>query len=266
MQSETVVRVLVVDEHEIVRRGVGQVLRGAVEIRVVGEAASFVEALRRGQAVRPDVAVVGMRLPDGTGAEVCERLRARVQGLRCLVLSRDCAPDTVAAALRAGVSGYLLENVDSSTLLSAVRVVAAGGTLYASEVAPAGTPSRNSDNSGPLEALTPRERRILQLIGEGLTNRQIGVSLGRAEKTVKNYIGPLLAKLGLERRTQAAILATRLRGRLGSGRRLPDGVGPPAVPPRPGAGMTWARGELRPGAIAGFGSTARPPAVSGSDR
>ena len=214
MPSDTAsVRVLVVDEQEVVRRGVAGVLAGDSGITVVGEAGSVAQALARGPAVRPDVAVVGMRLPDGSGAEVCERLRACVPGLRCLVLSQHSDRDSVAAAVRAGASGYLLKHARAPELVSAVRTVAAGGTVFDKE-ATAATSRRHTDKKqDPLELLTPQERTVLRLIGEGLTNRQIGDRMGLAEKTVKNYTTNLLAKLGLERRTQAAILATQVRDR-----------------------------------------------------
>ena len=182
-------------------------------ITVVGEAASVTQALARGPAVRPDVAVVGMRLPDGSGAEVCARLPARLPGLRCLVLSRDHDPDTVTAAVRAGASGYLLKHVRAAALVAAVRTVAAGGTVFDGAVTTAISRRRTSTEPDPLEPLTPQERTVLRLIGEGLANRQIADRMRLAEKTVKNYVSHLLAKLGLQRRTQAAILATRLRDR-----------------------------------------------------
>jgi two-component system, NarL family, response regulator DevR len=203
-----VVRVLVVDEHEIVRRGVIRVLAPDEGVTVVGEAASVGEAVARGVSARPDVAVVGMRLPDGTGADACARLLAGVPGLRCLVLSAHGDPETVAAAVRAGVSGYLLKDVPAPRLVSAIRRVAAGGTAFGREVT-AAMSSRRKREDDPLEPLTTRERAVLRLIGEGLTNRQIAARLGLAEKTVKNYVNQLLPKLGVERRTQAAILVTR---------------------------------------------------------
>ena len=214
MLSDTaLLRVLVVDEQEVVRRGVAGVLAGDSGITVVGEAGSVAQALARGPAVRPDVAVVGMRLPDGSGAEVCARLPARVPGLRCLVLTMCSDGDTVAAAVRAGVSGYLLKRVRAPELVAAVRAVASGGTVF-DEATPASR-RRTGEKHHPLEPLTPQERTVLRLIGEGLTNRQIGDRMRLTEKTVKNYTTNLLAKLGLERRTQAAILATQLGDRAG---------------------------------------------------
>jgi two-component system response regulator DevR len=208
------VRVFLVDDHEIVRRGVAEVLEEDPGITVAGEAGSVAEAMARVPAVRPDVVVVDMRLPDGNGAEVCRQLRARVPGVRTLVLTSYADPDAVAAAIRAGASGYVLKQVRGPALVSAVRTVAAGGTLFDADVGPRPTAGRrpvNGDNR--LAQLTDQERTVLRLIGEGLTNRQIGGRMGLAEKTVKNYTSHLLAKLGLERRTQAAILATELRDR-----------------------------------------------------
>ena len=213
-RSSTPVRVFLVDDHEIVRRGVAEVLEEDPGITVAGEAGSVAEAIARVPAVRPDVVVVDMRLPDGNGAEVCRQLRARVPGVRTLVLTSYADPDAVAAAIRAGASGYVLKQVRGPALVSAVRTVAAGGTLFDPEAGPRPTTGRrpvNGDNR--LAQLTDQERTVLRLIGEGLTNRQIGGRMGLAEKTVKNYTSHLLAKLGLERRTQAAILATELRDR-----------------------------------------------------
>jgi two-component system, NarL family, response regulator DevR len=211
------VRVFLVDDHEVVRRGVAEVLEEDPGITVVGEAGSVAEALARVPAVRPDVTVVDMRLPDGDGAEVCRRLRARSPELRFLVLSSYPDEDAVAAAVEAGASGYLLKQVRGSALVSAVRTVAGGGTLFGPDAAgPAMTAPRRRpvERDRRIDVLTEQERTVLVLIGEGLTNRQIGERMGLAEKTVKNYTSHLLAKLGLERRTQAAILATELRDRL----------------------------------------------------
>jgi DNA-binding NarL/FixJ family response regulator len=206
------VRVFLVDDHEVVRRGVAEVLEDDAGISVVGEAGSVAEALARVPAVRPDVVVVDMRLPDGDGAELCARLRARHPGVRCLVLTSYSDDDAVADAVHSGAHGYLLKQVRGSALVSAVHTVAAGGTVYQAEVrAPAARPETGRGDR--LALLTEQERSVLRLIGEGLTNRQIGDRMGLAEKTVKNYTSHLLAKLGLERRTQAAILATELRDR-----------------------------------------------------
>jgi len=214
-RSTTPVRVFLVDDHEIVRRGVAEVLEEDPGITVAGEAGSVADALARVPAVRPDVVVVDMRLPDGNGAEVCRQLRARVPSVRTLVLTSYADPEAVAAAVRAGASGYLLKQVRGPALVSAVRTIAAGGTLFDPDVGP-GRPAaarRTVNGDNRLAQLTDQERTVLRLIGEGLTNRQIGGRMGLAEKTVKNYTSHLLAKLGLERRTQAAILATELRDR-----------------------------------------------------
>ncbi|MGY1697783.1 MULTISPECIES: response regulator transcription factor [unclassified Geodermatophilus] len=202
------IRVFLVDDHEVVRRGVAELLEDDPALVVVGEAGTAAEALARGPAVRPDVAIVDMRLPDGDGADVVRALLERVPGCSCLVLSSYADDDAVAAAVAAGAAGYLVKQVRGADLVSAVHTVATGGTL----VGAPGRPSRDGADRR-LAGLTEQERTVLGLIGEGLTNRQIGDRMGLAEKTVKNYTSHLLAKLGLERRTQAAILATELRGR-----------------------------------------------------
>jgi DNA-binding NarL/FixJ family response regulator len=206
------VRVFLVDDHEVVRRGVAEVLEDDAGITVAGEAGSVAEALARVPAVRPDVVVIDMRLPDGDGAELCRGLRERVPGLRCLILTSYSEQDALDAAVRAGASGFLLKQVRGPALVSAVRTVASGGSLFEDLAAdgPRGR-GRAAAGSDRLSTLTDQERSVLRLIGEGLTNRQIGERMGLAEKTVKNYTSHLLAKLGLERRTQAAILATELR-------------------------------------------------------
>jgi DNA-binding NarL/FixJ family response regulator len=206
------VRVFLVDDHEVVRRGVAEVLEDDPGITVAGEAGSVAEALARVPAVRPDVVVIDMRLPDGDGADLCRGLLERVPGLRCLVLTSYSEQDALDAAVRAGASGFLLKQVRGPALVSAVRTVADGGTLF-DDLVPTGSRRRGPSSPGSerLGLLTDQERTVLRLIGEGLTNRQIGERMGLAEKTVKNYTSHLLAKLGLERRTQAAILATELR-------------------------------------------------------
>jgi two-component system response regulator DevR len=211
-QAPAPVRVFLVDDHEVVRRGVAEVLEDDPGITVAGEAGSVAEALVRVPAVRPDVVLIDMRLPDGDGAELCRGLRDSVPGLRCLVLTSYAEQEALDAAVRAGASGFLLKQVRGPALVSAVHTVAGGGTLF-DEVAPAVARSRKPAAAGSdrLALLTDQERTVLRLIGEGLTNRQIGARMGLAEKTVKNYTSHLLAKLGLERRTQAAILATELR-------------------------------------------------------
>jgi two-component system response regulator DevR len=215
-QAPAPVRVFLVDDHEVVRRGVAEVLEDDPGITVAGEAGSVAEALVRVPAVRPDVVLIDMRLPDGDGAELCRGLRDSVPGLRCLVLTSYAEQEALDAAVRAGASGFLLKQVRGPALVSAVHTVAGGGTLF-DDVAPAVARARKPSAAGSdrLALLTDQERTVLRLIGEGLTNRQIGGRMGLAEKTVKNYTSHLLAKLGLERRTQAAILATELRDRAG---------------------------------------------------
>jgi two-component system, NarL family, response regulator DevR len=206
------VRVFLVDDHEVVRRGVAEVLEDDPGITVAGEAGSCAEALARVPAVRPDVVVLDMRLPDGDGAALCRDLIQRMPGLRCLVLTSYSEQDALDAAVRAGAAGFLLKQVRGPALVSAVRTVATGGSLF-DDLPPqaARTPAPTVAGGDRLGTLTDQERSVLRLIGEGLTNRQIGERMGLAEKTVKNYTSHLLAKLGLERRTQAAILATQLR-------------------------------------------------------
>jgi two-component system, NarL family, response regulator DevR len=209
-QAPAPVRVFLVDDHEVVRRGVAEVLEDDPGITVAGEAGSVAEALVRVPAVRPDVVLIDMRLPDGDGAELCRGLRDSVPGLRCLVLTSYAEQEALDAAVRAGASGFLLKQVRGPALVSAVHTVAGGGTLF-DDVAPAVARKPSAAGSDRLALLTDQERTVLRLIGEGLTNRQIGGRMGLAEKTVKNYTSHLLAKLGLERRTQAAVLATELR-------------------------------------------------------
>jgi two-component system, NarL family, response regulator DevR len=208
----SVVRAFLVDDHEVVRRGVAEVLEDDPGITVAGEAGSCAEALARVPAVRPDVVLVDMRLPDGDGATLCRDLLQRMPGLRCLVLTSYSEQDALDAAVRAGAAGFLLKQVRGPALVSAVRTVASGGSLF-DDLVPAAPRNRGpaAPGSDRLGMLTDQERSVLRLIGEGLTNRQIGDRMGLAEKTVKNYTSHLLAKLGLERRTQAAILATHLR-------------------------------------------------------
>jgi two-component system response regulator DevR len=207
-----VVRAFLVDDHEVVRRGVAEVLEDDPGITVAGEAGSCAEALARVPAVRPDVVVLDMRLPDGDGASLCRDLLERMPGLRCLVLTSYSDQDALDAAVRAGAAGFLLKQVRGPALVSAVRTVASGGSLFDALAPSAPRPrGRVAPGSDRLGMLTDQERSVLRLIGEGLTNRQIGDRMGLAEKTVKNYTSHLLAKLGLERRTQAAILATQLR-------------------------------------------------------
>ena len=210
------VRVFLVDEQEVVRRGVAKVLEGDTALTVVGEAGSVSQALSRAPAIRPDLAVVAMRFRDGSGAYLCERLLALVPGLRCLVLSDSMANGLVHAAMQAGASGYLGKHVSAPGLLEAVRGVASGETILDREAA-ALAGQRPDGQADRLALLTDRERAVLRLIGEGLPNREIGERLGLSSKTVKNYASNLMAKLELGNRTHAAILATQLRDGLRDG-------------------------------------------------
>ncbi|GAA2272280.1 response regulator transcription factor [Glycomyces scopariae] len=208
------IRVFLLDDHEVVRRGLCELLERDGDIEVVGEASDVAEAMRRIPAARPHVAVVDARLPDGNGVEVCRRVRGADPAVAVLVLTSYEDDDTLFAAIEAGAAGFLLKQVRGNDLVEAVRKVAAGGSLLDARVTGA---VLERLRSGPpktpeLEALSDQERRILALIGEGLTNRQIAERMHLAEKTVKNYVTRVLAKLGLERRTQAAVLASRLLG------------------------------------------------------
>ncbi|MFD0200167.1 MULTISPECIES: response regulator [Saccharothrix] len=204
------VRVLLVDDHEVVRRGLRELLEDEDDISVVAEAGGVDEALVRASATRPDVAVVDVRLPDGGGVELCRRLRALPEAPRCLVLTAFDDEEALVGAIMAGASGYLLKQVRGQDLVTAVREVAAGRSLLDPQ-----TTSRVLDRMrrpvevDVLDALTEQERRVLDLIGEGLTNRQIAERLFLAEKTVKNYVTAVLSKLGMERRTQAAAWVAR---------------------------------------------------------
>jgi DNA-binding NarL/FixJ family response regulator len=210
--------VFLVDDHEIVRRGVADLLESEGDLVVVGEAATVAEALVRVPAVRPDVAVLDVRLPDGNGVELCRELRSTCDGLPCLMLTSFADDDALFDAIMAGASGFVLKQVLGVDLVAAVRTVAGGGSLLDPRATAAlldrlrGTTARPDD---PLAALTDQERAVLDLIAEGLTNRQIGQRMFLAEKTVKNYVSHLLAKLGLQRRTQVAVLATKLHAQDG---------------------------------------------------
>ena len=198
------IRVFVVDAHEVTRRGVAAVLAADPRIRVVGEAESVDQARRRALAIRPDVAVVD-------GAQLCADLRSVLPGMRCLVLEQDASPEAVSAAMRAGASGYLVKDARSAELVAAVRRVAAGHTLFVAATVALSGPSSNAHHQNRLTLLTGRERQLLQLLGEGLSNREIAERLRLEVKTVKNYVSTLLAKLQLTNRTQAAVLVTQLR-------------------------------------------------------
>ncbi|MFI9611192.1 response regulator [Streptomyces sp. NPDC052023] len=217
MRENRKIRVFLLDDHEVVRRGVHELLSVEGDIEVVGEAGTAAGALVRIPATRPDVAVLDVRLPDGSGVEVCREIRSRDDTVRCLMLTSFADDEALFDAIVAGASGYVLKAVRGAELLSAVRDVAAGKSLL-DPVAKARVLERLRDGGSGTEdderlaRLTGQERRILDLIGEGLTNRQIGGELHLAEKTIKNYVSGLLAKLGMQRRSQAAAYVARMQG------------------------------------------------------
>jgi DNA-binding NarL/FixJ family response regulator len=199
------------DDHEVVRQGVRALLESSGDIVVVGEAANALDAIARIPALRPDVAILDVRVPDGNGIEVCREIRSRV-GTNCLMLTSYSDDEALFEAIMAGAAGYVLKQVRGTELVTAVKRVAAGESL----LDPAITERvlnrlrSHSDEDPRLARLTPQERRILHLIADGMTNRQIAREMHLAEKTIKNYVSNLLTKLGMERRTEAAVFATRL--------------------------------------------------------
>jgi two-component system, NarL family, response regulator DevR len=207
------IRVFLLDDHEIVRRGVAELLNAEPDRQVVGEAGTVAEATRRIPAVQPDVAILDGRLPDGSGIEVCRDIRAEHPTIRCLILTSYDDDEAIFAAVLAGASGYVLKQIRAAHLLDAVRQVAAGRSLLDPEVTEALLRRiRTGTKQDPrIESLNDQERRILELITEGLTNREIGERLFLAEKTVKNNVSALLGKLGMQRRTQVAALGAQLR-------------------------------------------------------
>jgi two-component system, NarL family, response regulator DevR len=209
------IRVFLLDDHEVVRRGVSDLLDAEPDIEVVGEAGTTEQALARGPALRPDVAVLDVRLPDGDGITVCRELRSRMPDLACLMLTSFDDDDALLDAIMAGAAGYVLKEIKGSALVAAVRTVSSGQSMLDPATTTRLMSSLRGDDSpqnteaGALSDLSAREREILDLIGEGLTNSQIGKRLYLAEKTVKNNVSRLLAKLGVERRIQAAVMVTQ---------------------------------------------------------
>ncbi|WP_353988148.1 response regulator transcription factor [Ruicaihuangia caeni] len=213
-QVGRITTVFVVDDHEIVRRGLCDLLDGESELTVVGEAATARQAVSRIAATLPDVAVIDVRLPDGSGIEVCHEVRSSHPTVHCIVLTAFDDPDANRAAAIAGASAYLVKDIRGRSLIETIRRVASGRSLI--DPAPARDPSPQPSVEDPealLSALTLRELQVLELITLGLTNRQIGERLELAEKTVKNYVSALFTKLGMERRTQAAVYGAKLRRR-----------------------------------------------------
>ncbi|WP_164251882.1 response regulator transcription factor [Streptomyces sp. S4.7] len=215
MPEKGKITVFLLDDHEVVRRGVHELLAVEEDIEVVGEAGTAADALTRIPATRPDVAVLDVRLPDGSGVEVCREIRSKDESIKCLMLTSFSDDEALFDAIMAGASGYVLKAIRGDELLTAVRDVAAGRSLL-DPVATARVLQRLREGNTPkgddrLAGLTEQERRILDLIGEGMTNRAIGERLNLAEKTIKNYVSSLLSKLGMERRSQAAAYVARIQ-------------------------------------------------------
>ncbi|MGW3647635.1 response regulator [Streptomyces sp. NPDC000878] len=218
MSEDGKITVFLLDDHEVVRRGVHELLSVEDDIEVVGEAGTAADALVRIPATRPDVAVLDVRLPDGSGVEVCREIRSLDAGVKCLMLTSFADDEALFDAIMAGASGYVLKAIRGHELLAAVRDVAAGKSLL-DPVATARVLERLRSGGADtgvrgderLANLTDQERRILDLIGEGLTNREIGERLHLAEKTIKNYVSGLLSKLGMQRRAQAAAYVARMQ-------------------------------------------------------
>ena len=212
-EAEARVRIFLLDDHEVVRRGIAELLAAVPGFEVVGEAGTVADALPRVLAARPDVAVLDARLPDGSGIDVCRDIRSALPSTHCLILTSYDDHDALFAAVLAGASGYVLKEVRTSGLVDAIRQVALGRSLIdpavTSEVMERVREGEKVDER--LASLSQREREVLALIAEGLTNRQIGERLFLAEKTVKNYVSSLLAKLGMKRRTQAAVFGAEIR-------------------------------------------------------
>ncbi len=205
------IRVFLLDDHELVRRGLRELLEAEDDLEIVGEADTAEIAYGRIPATNPDVAILDVRLPDGNGIEVCREIRSRRPEIACLMLTSYADDEAMFAAIMAGAAGFVLKQVRGEDLIDAVRRLAAGESLLDPTVT-ARVLERLRTKSGEeeLSALTPQEKRILVLIGDGLTNRQIGEAMFLAEKTVKNYVSNLLSKLGMSRRTEAAAYAARL--------------------------------------------------------
>jgi two-component system response regulator DevR len=215
--SDRPIRVFIVDDHELVRRGLTDLLTTTTDLIIVGEAATAGDALRRIPAAAPDVALLDARLPDGSGIDVCREIRSSQENVKCVILTSYDDDEALFAAVMAGASGYLLKQIGGNSLVEGIRQVAAGRSL----LDPAVTQKLLDRLRNPVEpdpvagSLTAREREILDLIADGYTNRQIGERLFLAEKTVKNYVSGLLTKLGMQRRTQAAVYGATLRRRTG---------------------------------------------------
>ncbi len=210
-----VLTVFLVDDHEMVRRGVADLLDDEDDLTVIGQASLVSEALLRIPALRPDVAVLDIRLPDGNGVELCRELRSRVPELKCVMLTSFTDEQAMMDAILAGAAGYVIKDIKGLDLVSAIRTVGYGRSLLDNKAAAVLMEGLRAsvEKPGALADLTDQERAVLDLIGEGLTNRQIAGRMFLSEKTIKNYVSRLLSKLGMERRTQAAVLVTEMRDR-----------------------------------------------------
>jgi two-component system response regulator DevR len=210
-----VLTVFLVDDHEVVRRGVADLLDEEDDLSVIGQAGTVADALSRVPALMPDVVVLDVRLPDGNGVELCRELRSTLPELNCLMFTSFTDEQAMMDAILAGAGGYVIKDIKGMDLVSAVRTVGSGRSLLDNRAASAlmNRIRASAANPGPLAGLSDQEKTVLDLIGEGLTNRQIGERMFLAEKTVKNYVSNVLAKLGMERRTQIAVLATKLHDR-----------------------------------------------------
>ncbi|MGF0319134.1 response regulator [Nocardia fluminea] len=207
------VKVFLVDDHEIVRHGIADLIDLEPDLEVIGEAANYSQALARIPALRPDVAVLDVLLPDGNGIELCRELLSANPELRCLILTSFTDEQAMLNAILAGASGYVIKDIKSLELIQAIRDISTGKSLLDNRAAAAlmaKLRAEAEEKTGPLATLTDQERTLLALLGEGLTNRQIAARMFLAEKTVKNYVSRLLTKLGVERRTQAAVIASKL--------------------------------------------------------
>ena len=213
-ESEPGITVFLVDDHELVRRGVAELVDDEPDLTVVGQASSVAEAMARVPALRPDVAVLDVRLPDGSGVDLCRDLRTALPGLRCLMLTSFTDQDSMVEAVLAGAEGFVIKDVKGLQLVDAIRRVGSGETLLDGRAVTALVAELRATTAepGPLAGLSEQELVLLDLLGESLTNRQIAERMFLAEKTVKNYVSRLLAKLGLERRSQAAVLVTGIHG------------------------------------------------------
>ena len=209
-EADAPITVFLLDDHEVVRRGLRELLEAA-GMEIVGEASTVAEAMARVPACRPQVAVLDVRLPDGDGIEVCRDVRSDHPEIKCLMLTSFSDDEALMGAIMAGASGYVLKQVRGTDLADAIKRVARGESLLDPLITQKVLDRlRRPPLSDPLKSLTGQERKILDLIAEGMTNRQIGFELHLAEKTVKNYVSNLLAKLGFSRRTEAAVFATKL--------------------------------------------------------